>query len=167
MAADHVVAGCQAAVGARGDQVAGVGVGLRQVEGQGDAREHVQQVRVGGGDAGGVEEGGDGANRRGHGGAVGQVAGVVLCAAANSDVLEGEALCDCGEGGGRWRLLGCGLIEKGNIDSLSTGSTALDTSQTGELAICLPEEIFWDSKLKYSDRSSTELGLMALTLSSG
>lgn len=53
------------------------------------------------------------------------------------------------------------------LDLLSTGRTALERSQTGELDICLPEAIFWASKLKYPDRSSTELGLMALTLSSG
>lgn len=100
MAADHVVARGQAAVGAGGHEIVGVGVGLGEVEGHGDAREHVQQVRVGGGDAGGVEERGHRADGRGHGGAVGQVAGVVLRAAANGDVLESETIRDRGQSSG-------------------------------------------------------------------
>lgn len=98
MATDHVVTWGQTSVGVGGDEIAGVGVGLGEVEGQGDARKHVQQVWVGRCYAGGVEEGGDGTYGRGHGGAVGQVAGVVLRTASNGDVLESEAFCDSGKG---------------------------------------------------------------------
>lgn len=98
MATDHVVAWGQTSVGVGGDEIAGVGVGLGEVEGQGDTWEHVQQVWVGGGDARGVEEGGDGTYGRGYGGTVGQVAGVVLRTASNGDVLESEAFCDSRKG---------------------------------------------------------------------
>lgn len=98
VAADHVVAWGQTSVCIGGDEIAGVGVRLGEVEGQGDAREHVEQVWVRGCDARGVEEGGDGAHGRGHGGAVGQIAGVVLRTASNGDVLENEAFCDSGKG---------------------------------------------------------------------
>lgn len=58
-------------------------------------------------------------------------------------------------------------VGQGEWDLLSTGNTALDRSQTGALDICLPDEIFWANKPKYSDRSSTALGFTAWTLSSG
>lgn len=96
--ADHVVARGEALVGLRGHEVVGVGarLGGAEVEGEGDAREHVEQVRVGGRDARGVEEGGHGADGGGDGGRVGEVAGVVLRAAADGYVLEGEAFCHVG-----------------------------------------------------------------------
>lgn len=47
VAADHVVAWGQTSVGVGGDEIAGIGVGLGEVEGQSDTREHVQQVWVG------------------------------------------------------------------------------------------------------------------------
>lgn len=87
-------------------------------------------------------------------------------------MLEREAFCDRGEGGWCYLLLvflsQYGHAEGGErVDLLSTGSTAFDISQTGEVDICLPEEIFCANKLKYPDRSSTALGFTALTLSSG
>lgn len=50
--ADHVVAGSETLVGRGGNQVVGVGarLGRGEVEGEGDAREHVEQVWVSGRD---------------------------------------------------------------------------------------------------------------------
>lgn len=62
VAADDVVAWCQGVGGGGREKVGQVVRRLGEVEGQGDAGEHVEQVRVGGCDAGGVEEGGDGAD---------------------------------------------------------------------------------------------------------
>lgn len=50
---------------------------------------------------------------------------------------------------------------------LVVGNTALERSQTGELDISLPDEILPANMLKYSDRSSTELGVTALRLRDG
>lgn len=81
----------------------GGGVGGRgdgEVKGDGaEAREELGHV---GGEAGDVEEGCYGAGGDGDGGGVGQVAGVVLVAAANGDVAEGEACCWGWEGDGCW-----------------------------------------------------------------
>ena len=73
-----------------------------QVEVHGDARQHGADVRVGGDDAGGVEQAGDGAVGDGDRRGVGGVAGVVLGAAAEGDVLQSEAEGRGWEGGGCW-----------------------------------------------------------------
>lgn len=65
----------------------------RQVELQGELWQGVQKIRVGGGDARGVEERGDGADGDGGGCGVCGVAGVVLRAAAYGYVLYYEACC--------------------------------------------------------------------------
>ena len=68
-----------------------------QVELQGDLGQHGQEIGVGGGDAGGVEEGRDGANGHGDGGGVLGVARVVLDAPSDSDVLQTQTGARCGE----------------------------------------------------------------------
>jgi hypothetical protein len=76
------------------------GLGLAEVELHGDLGEHVHEVRVGGGNAGGVEEGCYCACGDGNGGCVLDVAGVILGAAAEGYVLEDEACCWWWEGRG-------------------------------------------------------------------
>ena len=68
-----------------------------QVELQGDLGEHVQEIGVGGGDAGGVEEGRDGADGHGDGGGVLSVARVVLDAPSDGDVLKAQTGARRGE----------------------------------------------------------------------
>lgn len=104
VAADGVVARCQGFGGGGREKVGQVVGRLGEVECEGHAGEHVEQVRVGGCDAGGVEEGGDGADCAGSCGLVGGVTGVVLSAAANGDVLEGQTRGDT------WESCGCCLF---------------------------------------------------------
>lgn len=81
------------------------GLGLAEVELHGYLGEHVHEIGVGGGDAGGVEEGCYCARGDGDGGCVLDVAGVVLGAAAEGYVLEDEACCWWWEGSGSWRVV--------------------------------------------------------------
>ena len=69
---------------------------------EGDGADPGEELGHVGGEAGDVEEGCYGAGGDGDGGAVGSVAGVVLVAAADGDVAEGEACCWGWEGDGRW-----------------------------------------------------------------
>ena len=101
LAADDEVGGREALRGERQLLVAG------QVEAERDARQDVEDVRVGRRDAAGVEEGGDGADGHGGGGRVGHVAGVVLRAAADGDVLEGEAGCGWWESASGFGKMSC------------------------------------------------------------
>lgn len=172
VATDHVVARCQPAVGGGGDQVLGVGGGGGQVEGHGHAGQHVEQGRVGGGDAAGVEEGGDGTGGDGGRGGVGGVAGVVLGAAADGDVLEDQAGGDVGEGLGGWgfcvSLVASGGVVWSGCDLLATGSFAALISQAGAWDICLPSWVFCASMLKYWEMSlMASPGMAALRLRSG
>lgn len=101
MAADHVVARGETLIRGGRDKVVGVGAGLGggEVEGERDAREHVEQVGIGGCDARGVEEGRHRTDGGGNRGRVGEVACVVLRAAADGHVLEDEAFCHIGKRG--------------------------------------------------------------------
>lgn len=86
-----------------GDHGADLGLtGGGEVELHRDFGEEVQKVGVGGGDTAGVEEGGQGADLDRDCGGVGRVAGVVLCAASEGDVLEDQTGCWGREGGGCW-----------------------------------------------------------------
>ena len=77
-----------------------MGVGDREVEGDGaDAGEEVGHVCC---EAGNVEEGCYGSCGDGDGGAVAEVAGVVLRTATDGDVAESEACCWGWEGNGCW-----------------------------------------------------------------
>lgn len=75
---------------------------LGEVEVHGHDGQLVEQVRVQGADAAGVEEGRDGASGDGDGCRVAGVAGVVLGATADGDVHEGQAVSGLAES------LGCG-----------------------------------------------------------
>lgn len=83
----------------------GVGVGGGgDGEVEGDGAEAGEEFGHVGGEAGDVEEGCYGAGGDGDGGGIAQIASVVLVAAADGDVAEGEACCwgwECD--GGWWR----------------------------------------------------------------
>jgi hypothetical protein len=78
------------------------GLALPHGEVQRGAAEGGGEVRAEGCEAGGVEERCDGARAFGGEGGLRGVAGVVLGAAADGDVLEGEACCGGWEVGGAW-----------------------------------------------------------------
>lgn len=101
VAADGVVTRCQGAGGGGRQQVGQVIRRIREVEGESHAGEHVEKVRVSGCDAGGVEKSGDGADGAGGCRVVGGVAGVVLGASANGNVLEYQV------GRNAWESCGC------------------------------------------------------------
>lgn len=98
VAADHVVPRCEGVARRGRDEVGQVFGRVGQVEGQGHAGQHVQEVREGGRYARGVEERGHGAHGGRGRGRVRRVAGVVLRAAAYGYVLEDQARADAWEG---------------------------------------------------------------------
>lgn len=97
----------------------GVGVGGGgDGEVEGDGAEAGEELGHVGGEAGDVEEGCYGAGGDGDGGAVAEVAGVVLVAAADGDVAEGEACCWGWEGDGG---LGEVLVGGFSLDEVDGG----------------------------------------------
>jgi hypothetical protein len=94
---------------------------LVEVKVDGDTGDHLEDVWVGGGEAAGVEESGEGAVGHGLGRGVAGVAGVVLGTAADSNVVDGEACRRRGERDGSNRNAGLGEVTLGR-DSHDLGS---------------------------------------------